>query len=77
MTMSYEFYKPSEGDKVTFIGYTKAQVNWGSNDTPDMLTEGETYTITSVERHSSHTKVTIEEVDSSLRFNSVHFTLNK
>ena len=74
--MTYQSYKPNRGDKVTFMGYTKAQVNWGSNDTPDMLTEGETYTISSVELHSTHTKVTIEEVDSSLKFNSVHFTLN-
>ncbi len=72
--MSYTIYRPAEGDKVTFVGYNKAQVNWGSNDTPDMLVINETYTISSVEVHRSHTKVTIEGVDSSLKFNSVHFT---
>lgn len=66
-------YKPSKGDKVTFIGYTKEQVNWGSNDTPDMLTIGEAYTISWVDRRSSHTKVSVEEVSQSLCFNSVHF----
>lgn len=67
-------YKPTKGDKVTFIGYTKAQVNWGSNDTPDMLTEGEVYTISRVDERSSHTKVSVAEVSQSLCFNSVHFT---
>ena len=68
-------YRPQVGDTVTFNGWCKEQVRWGNNDTPYMLIVGRQYTITGVEPHRSHTKVTIKGVDSSMKFNSVHFTL--
>ena len=61
------------GTEVTFLGWIPQQVHWGNNDTPDMLTVGETYTIVSVDVRSSHTKVTIEGYEG--RFNSVHFEI--
>ncbi len=66
-----QMYRPQAGDEVTFTGYTKPQVLWGNNDTPDMLTIGETYTIESVAVHASHTKVSLVGVTG--KFNSVHF----
>jgi len=75
MNVNLNTYKPEVGDKVRFVGYTKEQVRWGGNATPNMLTIGHTYTIQGVERHSSHTKVTIKGVDDSFKFNSVHFVL--
>lgn len=63
-----------QGDKVTFTGWCIEQVRWGGCDPPDMLTEGETYVIESVNMRSSHTKVTLVGYEG--RFNSVHFELN-
>jgi len=63
-------FKP--GDCVKFILCLKEQVNWGGNDDPmKVITIGETYTIKTVDVHSSHTKVTLEGING--RFNSVHF----
>jgi len=70
--MRFESYKPTEGDKVTYHGYSLGQVKWGNNDVPWMLDVGTNYTIESVEYHSSHTKVTLKGIAG--RFNSVHFT---
>lgn len=68
-----QMYRPAVGDEVTFTGYTEAQVLWGGNDTPDILTIGETYTIEKVDVHASYTKVSLVGVTG--RFNSVHFEL--
>ena len=68
-------YRPEVGDQVRFNGWCKEQVRWGNCSTPYMLITNRCYTITGVERHSSHTKVTIKGVDDSFKFNSVHFTL--
>tara|TARA_Y100000033_G_scaffold6079_1_gene4989 strand:- start:450 stop:659 length:210 start_codon:yes stop_codon:yes gene_type:complete len=59
------------GDNVRFLGYTKEQVNWGSNDTPYMLILDRVYTVSDVEVHRQHTKVQIKGVLG--KFNSVHF----
>lgn len=67
-------YKPEVGDTVTYNGWTKEQVRWGNNDCPYMLIVGRTYTIESVERRSSHTKVKLKGILG--RFNSVHFSLH-
>ena len=72
--MRFNSYKPTKGDEVTYHGYSLEQVKWGNNDVPWMLDVGKTYTVESVERHSSHTKVTLEGYEG--RFNSVHFTLS-
>ena len=68
-------YKPEVGDRVRFNGWTKEQVKWGNNHTPYMLIIGHEYTITGVEVHRSHTKVTIRGVCENMKFNSVHFSL--
>ena len=68
-------YKPKPGDRVKFVSYIKEQVYWGNNDAPDMLTMGETYTIETVDVHTSHTKVTLKNIPG--RFNSVHFEEDK
>jgi hypothetical protein len=75
MKVNLNTYKPEVGDKVRFVGYTKEQVRWGNNSTPYMLILDRCYTVSGVERHSSHTKVTIKGVDDSFKFNSVHFVL--
>ena len=70
--MTYpQIYRPQVGDEVTFTGYIEAQVLWGRNDTPDMLTIGDAYVIEKVDVHASHTKVSLVGITG--RFNSVHF----
>lgn len=59
------------GDKVKFIGCSKEQIAWGSNDSPHMLVVGEKYTIEMVEVHSQHTKISLKGVIG--KFNSVCF----
>ena len=66
-------YKPQVGDRVEFLGWCEEQVKWGNNHTPYMLVEGRHYTISGVEVHSSHTKVSIQGVCGMMKFNSVHF----
>ena len=61
----------SVGSKVKYLGYTKEQVMWGSNDTPDMLMLNHIYEIIDVDAHRQHTKVQLKGI--SGRFNSVHF----
>lgn len=73
-TMTDSWKPPFQvGDRVKYLGYTKEQVRWGNNDTPYMLIVGRTYTISWVEVHSQHTKVSIKGVDNNMKFNSVHF----
>ena len=64
-------FKP--GDTVIFEGYTQEAVRWGGNDEPRMLMVGNTYIISEVRTHSSHTKLILNGVVG--RFNSVHFRL--
>ena len=60
------------GSTVIFIGATDSQVAWGGNDDPrKVLTEGEEYTIESVDVHSWHTKITLVGIKG--RFNNVSF----
>ena len=73
MKANLNLYKPEVGDTVTYHGWTEEQVRWGNNDCPFMLIVGRNYTIESVERHSSYTKVTLKGILG--KFNSVHFTL--
>lgn len=61
------------GTKVRYIGTCDEQVKWGSNDDPrGLLTEGDVYTVNSVEVHSWHTKITLREFP-ELKFNCVSF----
>lgn len=60
------------GDKVIFVGCSVDQINWGSNDDPNKsLSIGAVYTISEVDVHSWHTKISLEGF--SGRFNSVCF----
>lgn len=60
------------GDNIKFLGCSKEQIQWGSNDDPtDILVVGETYKVNKVEIHSQHTKISLEGVVG--RFNSVCF----
>ena len=59
------------GENVKFIGCSKEQIQWGSNDNPHMLSVGDVYTIETVIVHSQHTKISLEGVIG--RFNSVCF----
>ena len=60
------------GDRVRFLGASKEQTMWGSNDDPNpVLTVGETYDVESREVHSWHTKLKLVGFDG--RFNSVCF----
>lgn len=59
-------------NKVKFIGASKSQNRWGSNDDPnEVLTPGEIYDVEDVEIHSWHTKLTLVGVEG--QFNSVCF----
>ncbi len=61
------------GDYVKFIGCSKEQVNWGSNDDPNgLLFVGDTFYVEKVEVHSQHTKLTLRGVYG--KFNSVCFS---
>jgi hypothetical protein len=63
------------GDKVTFLGCSTHQINWGGCDDPNpILEEGCTYVVESFEVHSRHTKITL--VGYKGRFNSVCFINN-
>jgi len=66
-------YRPQVGDRVRYLGYTRAQVDWGNNDVPYMLIRDRIYTVEDVEVHRQHTKVKIKGVVGN--FNSVHFIL--
>ena len=71
--VSYYIETIEKDDYVKYTGCSKEQVRWGNNDTPYMLIVGRTYTISWVEVHSQHTKVSIKGVDDNMKFNSVHF----
>lgn len=60
------------GDHVQFIGCTKEQQLWGNNDFPPCIV-GRFYTVTDVEVHSQHTKVSLKGMVG--KFNSVCFKL--
>lgn len=60
------------GDNVKFLGCSKEQIQWGNNDDPTgILVIGKTYTISKIEVHSQHTKISLEGIVG--RFNSVCF----
>lgn len=59
------------GDKVKFIGCSKEQIAWGSNDDPYMLILDRVYTVEYVEVHSQHTKISLKGITG--KFNSVCF----
>jgi hypothetical protein len=61
-----------KNDLVKFIGCSKEQINWGSNDDPNPLLEiGQVYVVESVDVHRQHTKLTLQGIHG--RFNSVCF----
>lgn len=67
-----KFLPPFEvGDKVKFIGCSKEQIAWGSNDDPYMLILDRVYTVEYVEVHSQHTKISLKGITG--KFNSVCF----
>lgn len=59
-------------DKVRFLGCTIEQQQWGNNDFPPCIV-GRIYTVTDVEVHSQHTKVSLKGMVG--KFNSVCFSL--
>ena len=59
------------GDKVKFIGCSKAQKQWDNNDNADKLILGSEYIISNIDEHSWHTKISFEEIGG--QFNSVCF----
>ena len=60
------------GDVVTYVGCTREQINWGSNDSPiGILMEGEKYLIADIETHSMHTKISLSGFVG--KYNSVCF----
>jgi hypothetical protein len=64
--------KYKKGDRVTFLGCSKHQIDWGSNDDPNLvLVEGDKYIVSNVEIHSYHTKIELEGIQG--KFNSVCF----
>lgn len=62
------------GDYVKFLGCSKEQISWGSNDDPNpLLFVGDTYYVEKVDIHSQHTKIELRGVVG--RFNSVCFEI--
>ena len=60
------------GDTVKFLGCSKEQIQWGSNDNPnDVLFVGDRYYVEHVYVHSQHTKIELRGVKG--KFNSVCF----
>lgn len=60
------------GEKVRYIGCDDEQIRWGGNDDPrSILEEGCVYTISDVDIHNFHTKVSFTGIDG--KFNSVCF----
>lgn len=64
----------SVGSRVKFIGCSLEQQRWGSN-TPvkGKLVNGRKYIISDIEKHTWHTKVSLDGIDG--KFNSVCFEL--
>ena len=76
--MSHENNLSSAKDEVKavfkdqFVESSPDQVNWGSNDDPDLvLTRGNIYEVENVEVHSWHTKLYLKGIKG--KFNSVSF----
>ena len=60
------------GDQVVFLGCSKEQIYWGSNDDPNpILTINDVYEVSDVDIHSYHTKISLTDIPG--RFNSVCF----
>ena len=60
------------GDTVKFLGCSKEQIQWGSNDNPnDVLFVGDRYYVEHMYVHSQHTKIELRGVKG--KFNSVCF----
>lgn len=59
-------------DRVKFLGCTAEQQRWGNNDFPPCIV-GRVYTVTDVEVHSQHTKISLKGMVG--KFNSVCFLL--
>jgi hypothetical protein len=60
------------GNHVKFLGCSKEQIQWGSNDDPNpILFVGNIYYVERVHVHSQHTKIELRGVKG--RFNSVCF----
>ena len=58
------------GDNVLYLGCTIEQQRWGNNDFPPCIID-RVYTVTDVEVHKSHTKVSLKGMVG--KFNSVCF----
>lgn len=62
--------------KAKYIGCSKDQVRWGSNDDPNGILEiGETYEISNIDIRSMHTKITLTDFPDMV-FNSVCFEVS-
>jgi hypothetical protein len=60
------------GNHVKFLGCSKEQIRWGSNDDPNpLLIVGDVYYVEHVRIHSQHTKIELRGVKGC--FNSVCF----
>lgn len=65
--------KFNPGDLVYFIGCSKEQINWGSNNDPNgLFVKEKLYEIEGVDVRSSHTKLTFKKIPG--KFNSVCFS---
>ena len=62
------------GDKVTFVGGSKEQRNWGGCDPAHHLDEGVKYIVTNVEVLSQHTRIEVKGLQGC--FNSVLFQVD-
>ena len=61
------------GDIVKFDSCSKEQIQWGSNDDPNVvLKQNQVYVVDYVEVHSQHTKISLEGIKG--KFNSVCFS---
>ena len=58
------------GDNVLYLGCTIEQQRWGNNDFPPCIKD-RVYTVTDVEVHKQHTKVSLKGMVG--KFNSVCF----
>lgn len=60
------------GDYVKFLGCSREQIQWGSNDDPNpILFLGDKYYVEHVYVHSQHTKIELRGIKG--KFNSVCF----
>jgi hypothetical protein len=62
------------GQKLKFIGCTPEQIQWGNCTDPAMLLNiGDVYTISKIEVHSWHTRLSFDGIEGE--FNSTCFAL--